>query len=89
MIMLDGNNDDSKLERVTTKCAASELRMDLDTLQYMMQQNRLPIGHAIKKEGKKRWSYYIYRGLLDDYVSFLNGKSDADRFRFLYGSPKE
>ena len=55
------------MERVTTKQAASELEMDLDTLQFLMRENRLPIGHAIKKKGKKRFSYYIYRGLLDQY----------------------
>ena len=41
------------MERVTTKQAASELEMDLDTLQFLMRENRLPIGHAIKKEGKR------------------------------------
>ena len=40
--------------RVDPKVAAEELGMD-------------PIGVAIKKEGKKRWSYYIYRNLLDQY----------------------
>lgn len=42
------------MERVTTKQAASELEMDLDTLQFLMRENRLPIGHAIKKKGKKK-----------------------------------
>ncbi len=64
------------MERVTTKQAAAELSMDLDTLQFLMQQNRLPIGHAVKKEGKKRFSYYIYRGLLNNYKAFLDGKRD-------------
>ncbi len=41
------------MERVTTKQAASELEMDLDTLQFLMRENRLPIGHAIKKREKK------------------------------------
>lgn len=59
------------MERVTTKQAASELEMDLDTLQFLMRENRLPIGHAIKKEGKRRFSYYIYRGLLDQYRCYL------------------
>lgn len=34
------------MERVTTKQAASELEMDLDTLQFLMRENRLPIGHS-------------------------------------------
>lgn len=42
------------MERVTTKQAAEELNMDLETLQYLMRKERLPIGYAIKREGKKR-----------------------------------
>lgn len=61
-------------ERVSTKQAASELNMDVDTLQYLLQNNRIPIGYAVKKEGKKRNSYYIYRGLLDSYKKQLNGQ---------------
>ena len=49
-------------ERVTTKQAALELNMDVDTLQYLLQNERIPIGYAVKKKGKKRNSYYIYRG---------------------------
>lgn len=41
------------MERVTTKQAAAELNMDLDTLQFLMRENRLPIGQAVKKKGKK------------------------------------
>lgn len=77
------------MERVTTKQAAAELNMDLDTLQFLMRENRLPIGHAVKKEGKKRFSYYIYRGLLDKYILFLNGKTDFERNSILYGYPEE
>ena len=73
------------MERVTTKQAASELEMDLDTLQFLMRENRLPIGQAVKKEGKKRFSYYIYRGLLDQYKEFLNGHTEWDRNMILYG----
>ena len=61
-------------ERVSTKQAASELNMDVDTLQYLLQNNRIPIGYAVKKDGKKRNSYYIYRGLLDTYKKQLNGQ---------------
>jgi len=55
------------IERVTTRTAAEELNMDLDTLQYLMRKERLPIGYAVKKDGKKRTNYVIYRGLLDGY----------------------
>ena len=50
---------------VSTKQAAKELQMDVLTLQQLMQRERLPIGYALKKEGKIRHGYYIYRGLLD------------------------
>lgn len=76
------------MERVTTKQAASELEMDLDTLQFLMRENRLPIGHAIKKEGKRRFAYYIYRGLLDQYKEFLSGHTEWDRNTILYGAPE-
>ena len=52
-------------DRVSTKQAARELQMDILTLQGLMQMKMLPIGYALKKEGKSRYSYYIYRGLLD------------------------
>lgn len=52
-------------DRVSTKQAAKELQMDVLTLQQLMQRDRLPIGYALKKEGKSRHGYYIYRGLLD------------------------
>lgn len=70
-------------ERVTTKQAALELNMGVDTLQFMMQEGRLPIGYAYKKPGRKRWAYYIYRGLLDKFLVELNKVSDKDYF--LYG----
>ena len=37
------------MERVTTKEAAKLLNMDVVTLQFLMRQERLPIGYAIKK----------------------------------------
>jgi len=63
----------SQAERVTTRQAARELNMNVDTLQYLLQKNRLPIGYAVRKEGKKRTTYYIYRGLLNQYKKELNG----------------
>ena len=64
---------ESKVERVTTKQAAKELSMDIESLQYLLRQGKLPIGYAMKKEGKKRFAYHIYRGLLDTYKKQLNG----------------
>lgn len=61
------------MKRVTTKQAAEELNMDLETLHYMMQKERLPIGYAVKREGKKRTLYIIYRGMLDQYKKQIAG----------------
>ena len=61
------------MERVTTKQAAKELNMDVEALQYLMRNDRLPIGYALKKDGKNRHAYYIYRGLLDTYKRQLQG----------------
>jgi orotate phosphoribosyltransferase-like protein len=55
------------LERVTTKEAARELGVDVETLQYLMRKERLPIGFAQKKDGKKRYHYIIWRTALDKY----------------------
>lgn len=61
------------MERVTTKQAAKELNMDVEALQYLMRNDRLPIGYTLKKDGKTRHAYYIYRGLLDTYKRQLQG----------------
>ena len=61
------------MERVTTKEAAAELNMDLETLQYLMRKERLPIGYAMKREGKKRTLYIIYRGMLDQFKQSIAG----------------
>lgn len=51
--------------RVTIETAASELGMSVLTVRCLMQQERLPIGYALKRDGAKRWGYYIFRTLLD------------------------
>ena len=61
------------MERVSTKQAAHELNMDVVTLQYLMREEKLPIGYAIKKDGKKRYHYIIYRGLLDKFIQSGGG----------------
>lgn len=61
------------MQRVTTKQAAAELNMDLETLQYLMRKERLPIGYAMKREGKKRTLYIIYRGMLDQFKQSIAG----------------
>lgn len=57
--------------RVTTKKAAKELHMDVLTLRELMKIEKLPIGYAIKKEGKTKWGFYIYRHLLDEHKRTL------------------
>ena len=59
------NENEPGLSRVTCKQAAKELQMDIESVQYLMRQGRLPIGYAMKKEKATKYSYYIYRGLLD------------------------
>ena len=61
----------SNMERVKTKQAAEELNIGIDSLQYLMQMEKLPIGFAYKKPGCKRYFYVIYRGLLNQYKKQL------------------
>ena len=56
------------MERMTTAEAAKELNINVVGLQALMQQEKLPIGYAIKRDGCSRWTYYIYRELVDAYV---------------------
>lgn len=66
------------MERVTTKQAAKELNMDIESLQYLMRKDRLPIGYAMKKEKATRYSYYIYRGLLDAQKKKIMGECEQE-----------
>ena len=68
---------DEAMERVTTKQAAAELNMDLETLQYLMRKEKLPIGYAMKREGKKRTVYIIYRGLLEQFKMQVAGGAES------------
>lgn len=52
-------------ERVKPKIAAKELQMDVITLRELMKREKLPIGYAVKREGKSKCGFYIYRHLLD------------------------
>lgn len=66
------------MERVTTKQAAKELNIDIEALQYLMQNDRLPIGYAMKKKGATRYTYYIYRGLLNAYKKQIAGEGEKE-----------
>lgn len=55
------------MERMTTQEAAKELNINVIGLQVLLQQEKLPIGYAIKKPGSTRFTYYIYRELVEGY----------------------
>jgi hypothetical protein len=63
--MLKKGNIEMENARVSVKQAACELHMGELTVRCLMQQGKLPIGYALKKDGKNRYGYYIYRGKLD------------------------
>lgn len=57
------------MTRITTKEAAEKLNITQLTVQVLMQQDRLPIGYAVKNPGSSKYHYVIYQELLDGYVN--------------------
>ena len=55
------------MERMTTAEAAKELNLNILAVQVLMQQEKLPIGYAVKMPGSKRYTYYIYKELVEGY----------------------
>ncbi len=55
------------MERMTTAEAAKELNINIPGLQLLMQQEKLPIGYAIKKEGSSKYTYIIFKELVQGY----------------------
>ena len=55
------------MERMTTADAAKLLNVNIVGLQTLMQQEKLPIGYAIKKPGSSRYTYIIYKELVYGY----------------------
>lgn len=55
------------MERMTTAQAAKELNINVIGLQVLLQQEKLPIGYAIKKPGSSRYTYYIFKELVEGY----------------------
>jgi hypothetical protein len=55
------------MERMTTAQAAKELNINIVGLQVLMQTEKLPIGYAIKKPGSTRYTYIIYKELVEAY----------------------
>ena len=45
------------MERMTTLQAAKELNINVVGLQTLLQQEKLPIGYAVKKPGSTRFTY--------------------------------
>ncbi len=62
------------MERVTTKEAADELGIGVETVKGLMRQGRLPIGTIYRKDKRsKRATYIIYREWLNNYKEGMNG----------------
>jgi hypothetical protein len=53
---------------ITVKDAARKLNMTDLTVRCLMQQEKLPIGYALKREGCTQYHYIIYEELLDSFV---------------------
>lgn len=62
-----------KAERVSTFQAAEELQIGVESVRYLMEQERLPIGIVIRKPKSKKATYIIYRGLLDQELARIAG----------------
>ena len=56
------------MKTITVKDAAQQLNMTVLTVRYLMQQEKLPIGYALKREGCSQYHYIIYQELLDSFV---------------------
>ena len=56
------------MERMTTAEAAKLLNINIVGLQTLMQQGKLPIGYAYKRPNSSRWTYCIYKELVNGYI---------------------
>ena len=56
-----------KIQRVSVQDAARELGTTALDVREALIHEELPIGYAIKRRGSTRYTYTIYRGLLDGY----------------------
>jgi hypothetical protein len=64
-------SDFSSMERVTTKEAAKALGIGVDSLQFLMQQDKLPIGYVTRKPNSPRRTYFIFKESLENYIDSL------------------
>lgn len=75
------NTEYNGMHRITTREAAAELGIGVDSLQFLMQQNRLPIGFVTKRPKSVRCTYFIFRESLDNYKNSLkNGDISSNAF---------
>lgn len=66
----------TKENRVTPEEAAQALQMNVESVRFLLREERLPIGYALQKPKAKRWTYYIFKGLLDAEVARLNAGAE-------------
>lgn len=64
-------SDIRTMERVTTKEAAKALGIGVDSLQFLMQQDKLPIGYVTRKPNSPRRTYFIFKESLENYIESL------------------
>lgn len=63
------------MTRINTQEAAKKLNLTRLTVQVLMQQEKLPIGYAIKNPGSTQYHYIIYDELVEGYIrSVENGE---------------
>jgi len=55
------------MTRINTKEAASRLNMSVLTVQVLLQNDKLPIGYAVKNPGSTQYHYIIYDELVEGY----------------------
>lgn len=55
------------MKKITVKEAAAQLSMTPLTLRILMQQEKLPIGYAIKRQGRENFRYLIYQELVEGF----------------------
>lgn len=56
------------MKRITTKEAAEALDLPIQSVQVLLQYEKLPIGYAVKNPGSSKYHYIIYKELLDNYI---------------------
>ena len=55
------------MTRINTKEAAQKLNMSVLTVQVLLQNDKLPIGYAVKNPGSTQYHYIIYDELVEGY----------------------